>query len=1218
MEEKRESDGRLSPPPLLRVTTPNTGCVVGKDSPRDDGSRNVTGWTSDVASANGEPATPTGPRYGDVLSTRQVTLKASNGAIVVQADVSPQDFDVLKVLAKGRFGIVLMVRKKDDEKIYAVKTLHTSALTLHNPLLQTENIVLLHLNHPFLTTLSCAIHTPDKLFVVTDFCPGNDLSFWLRQDRRFSEAKARLVAAEILLALQELHSHDIIYGDLKPQNVLLDVDGHIRLTYFGLPHVPITVAGAPGLPKTSTTCSSPEHFPPEVLEQKSYGKAVDWWSFGTLIYEMLTGTSPFRHQDIQQMRYTIIKSPIEFPWFLSAEASSLLAGLLERKVSDRLGSGPTGVKEIKSHPFFAGLDWNQVYDKQVSPPFQPQNPLDSSRGGALSSVDSTPSTPTSPARPQPTGSSSGFDTSTATPIDPIYSPTNPAYTPTSPAYSPTSPAYTPTSPAYSPTSPAYSPISPAYSPTSPAYSPPTGGLSFGIPASTPASAVSPLYTSGFSFGATTPAPANPAALTGGFAFGAPTGAQTSFSVGGSSFGSSSFGTPSSAPFSPDTRLHPTGTFGTTSGPAPFSSFTFGAPVSTPASPFNPPPTSGFSAFGASPAASRSSSTPFGTGGFGSSTTSAFAVTPSFGSATTPVTSPFTQGFSFGGTAAKPATFSSPPDSKSFQPAVGFGSFSSTLPGALPQPSLSSPSSGLHFGETPSTERIRPSHTYSSGYVFGVPQASPVYPSQTPTAQISSFGATTSQKVRFVYQETPPDAEIYEALSPKNATKLATRSLARSLEDRRDHVHFTAFGPAVVAPLEQFALDIWAFLASQREDVVEQATQANQGAIQITREAMMAVRRGAKVSITLQVPETFAIDSSPTQMLTWQGNETSVRFLVRCRERVFNCQSVLKVTIVFGSTVSVLCSYVTVSSIAGDKKDMTEMKSTFEQLPMSYNEIPFHQIKLKEQVGSGHFGDAFRANLDGKEVVVKTIRAQAFGDGSTDQIVKEFQHEAAVLNMFGHHPNVVPFVGASTDPSQTLALITEYLPHGNVEQQRGSLDQVAKIKVLHGAAQGLANMHEGRFVHRDIAARNCLVDMTSCCDIQAKLCDFGLSRRVALIGMQWMKRGGVGPLKYMAPESLQPPYSFSYKSDAYSFGVFMWETFSNTPPFPSMAPAEAAAYVLEGGRLDTSKCEIIPPPMAEIMTQCFQEDPSKRPTLVQVEQQLLACLQASHEKTPNFL
>ncbi|KAH9102801.1 hypothetical protein AeMF1_010741, partial [Aphanomyces euteiches] len=99
------------------------------------------------------------------------------------------------------------------------------------------------------------------------------------------------------------------------------------------------------------------------------------------------------------------------------------------------------------------------------------------------------------------------------------------------------------------------------------------------------------------------------------------------------------------------------------------------------------------------------------------------------------------------------------------------------------------------------------------------------------------------------------------------------------------------------------------------------------------------------------------------------------------------------------------------------------------------------------------------------------------------------------------------------------------------------------------------------------------------------------------------------LKYMAPESLQPPYSFSYKSDAYSFGVFMWETFSNTPPFPSMAPAEAAAYVLEGGRLDISECETIPPPMADIMIQCFQEDPSRRPTLFWIEQQL-----SSHVRT----
>ncbi|CAK4558994.1 unnamed protein product [Aphanomyces euteiches] len=412
-------------------------------------------------------------------------------------------------------------------------------------------------------------------------------------------------------------------------------------------------------------------------------------------------------------------------------------------------------------------------------------------------------------------------------------------------------------------------------------------------------------------------------------------------------------------------------------------------------------------------------------------------------------------------------------------------------------------------------------------------------------------------------------DSYEALTPKETRRSISRSLA-AFEGRRDQVHFTAYGPAVVEPFQEFSFDIWAYLVNQRDEMHDRAIHEQDGATQITREALMGIRRGAKVSITLEVPESFWINSSPTQTIEWNGQVTSAKFRLLSKES-FTGQTIVKATIVCGSSVSVLRSYVTVAFLSRESK-YTELESTFEQLPLSYREVPFSNIHMKEQVGHGHFGDVYRADLDGKEVVVKTIRAQAFGDGSTDQIVKEFQHEAAVLNMFGHHPNVVPFVGASTDPSETLALITEYLPYGNVEQQRESLNVLNKVRVLHGAAQGLANMHE-----EDIA-----------------------SRRSSQI---WMKRGGVGPLKYMAPESLQSPYSFSYKSDAYSFGVFMWETFSNTPPFPSMAPAEAAAYVLEGGRLDISECEAIPPPMADIMIQCFQEDPSRRPTLVEIEQQL---------------
>ncbi|CAK4505792.1 unnamed protein product [Aphanomyces euteiches] len=435
-------------------------------------------------------------------------------------------------------------------------------------------------------------------------------------------------------------------------------------------------------------------------------------------------------------------------------------------------------------------------------------------------------------------------------------------------------------------------------------------------------------------------------------------------------------------------------------------------------------------------------------------------------------------------------------------------------------------------------------------------------------------------------------ETYEALTPTKPSN--SRSLA-AFEGRRDQVHFTAYGPAVVMPFQEFSFDIWAYLVNQRDEMHDRAIHEQDGATQITREALMGVRRGAKVSITLEVPESFRTRSSPTQTIEWHGQVTSAKFLLQCNQ-YWPRQTIVTATIVVGSSISVLRSYVTVA-VDRRRMEYTELESTFEQLPLSYREVPFSDIHMKELVDFGHVGDVYRADLDGKEVVVKTIRAQAFGDGLTDQIVKEFQHEAAVLNMFGHHPNTTSF------HLSTLALITEYLPYGNVEQQRRSLSRRPKMTILHGAAQALANMHEGRFIHRDIAARNCLVDINSYGSVQAKLCDFGLSRRVASTGTQWMKRGGVGPLKYMAPESLQSPYSFSYKSDAYSFGVFMWETFSNTPPFPSMAPAEAAAYVLEGGRLDISECEAIPPPMADIMIQWFQEDPSRRPTLFWIEQQL---------------
>ncbi|UIZ26574.1 hypothetical protein KXD40_002359 [Peronospora effusa] len=307
----------------------------------------------------------------------QVTIEDMDGPARPQTKVNVEDFDLLKVLGKGSFGKVMMVRKKDTKMIYAMKTLRKAALVKRNQLLhtKTERSILQSIKHPYLTSLTYAFQTPDKLYLVMDYCGGGELFFWLKKERRFSQQKARLFAAEIILALQELHKHDIIYRDLKPENILLDLEGHIRLTDFGLSKEAVTGAGATG--GTKTFCGTPEYLAPEILENKGHGKGVDWWSLGTLIYEMLTGLPPFYDQNMQRMYDKILNAPLRFPSFMSAEAKDLLTGLLTRKVSDRLGSGPTDAEEIKSHPFFKGIDWEAVLRKEVQPEFKPPNRLGS-------------------------------------------------------------------------------------------------------------------------------------------------------------------------------------------------------------------------------------------------------------------------------------------------------------------------------------------------------------------------------------------------------------------------------------------------------------------------------------------------------------------------------------------------------------------------------------------------------------------------------------------------------------------------------------------------------------------------------------------------------------------------------------------------------------------------------------------------------------------------
>lgn len=276
--------------------------------------------------------------------------------------VGVADFDLLNVIGKGSFGKVMQVRKKDDGEIYAMKVLRKDAIIARKQVTHTraEKSILQKIRHPFIVNLNYAFQTEDKLYMVLDYVNGGELFFHLKKEGKFSEDRVRLYSAEIASALIHLHSVNIVYRDLKPENILLDSEGHICITDFGLSKEIEQEEG------THTFCGTPEYLAPEVLQGQGHGCPVDWWSLGTLIYEMLTGLPPFYSQNINIMYQKILHGELTFPDFMSDEAKSLLEQLLTREPDQRLGG-----EAVKEHPFFAGLNWDELFDKKIEPSFKP-------------------------------------------------------------------------------------------------------------------------------------------------------------------------------------------------------------------------------------------------------------------------------------------------------------------------------------------------------------------------------------------------------------------------------------------------------------------------------------------------------------------------------------------------------------------------------------------------------------------------------------------------------------------------------------------------------------------------------------------------------------------------------------------------------------------------------------------------------------------------------
>ena len=281
--------------------------------------------------------------------------------------ITIDDFDLLKVIGKGSFGKVMQVRKKDTQKIYALKAIRKSYIVSKSEVTHTlaERTVLARVDCPFIVPLKFSFQSPEKLYFVLAFINGGELFYHLQQEGRFDLSRSRFYTAELLCALETLHDLDVIYRDLKPENILLDYQGHIALCDFGLCKLNMKDED-----KTDTFCGTPEYLAPELLLGQGYSKVVDWWTLGVLLYEMLTGLPPYYDEDVPKMYKKILQEPLRFPDGFDRDAKDLLIGLLSRDPTRRLGRN--GADEIKNHPFFSQLSWKRLWMKGYIPPYKPR------------------------------------------------------------------------------------------------------------------------------------------------------------------------------------------------------------------------------------------------------------------------------------------------------------------------------------------------------------------------------------------------------------------------------------------------------------------------------------------------------------------------------------------------------------------------------------------------------------------------------------------------------------------------------------------------------------------------------------------------------------------------------------------------------------------------------------------------------------------------------
>ena len=281
--------------------------------------------------------------------------------------VKLDDFELDRTIGTGSFGRVMIAYLKADRaQRFAIKMLRKENIVKMKQIEHTlnEKKILHSINFPFIVHLAYSFKDNSNLYMVLEYVSGGEMFTHLRKTGRYSEDVACFYASQIVLTFEYLHFLNIIYRDLKPENVLYDSNGYIKITDYGFAKIIKD--------RTWTLCGTPEYLAPEIILSRGYNKAVDWWALGVLIYEMAAGYPPFFAENPIQIYEKIVSGHLRFPAHFSVELKDLLKNLLQVDLTKRIGNLKNGVIDIKQHRWFFKIDWMKIYEKSIDAPYLPK------------------------------------------------------------------------------------------------------------------------------------------------------------------------------------------------------------------------------------------------------------------------------------------------------------------------------------------------------------------------------------------------------------------------------------------------------------------------------------------------------------------------------------------------------------------------------------------------------------------------------------------------------------------------------------------------------------------------------------------------------------------------------------------------------------------------------------------------------------------------------